>query len=1081
MYKAVILSALQVEYAAVRAHLKNIKEVRHPVGTIYEKGIFQEGEIIWEVGLAETGKENDSAAVEAERAIRFFDPEVVLFVGVAGGFKTKDVRLGDVVIATEVFDYDSAKAEEDSLKARPSVYRTDYSLGEIAKVISRSNDWLRFIMGETTNIEPDILRDPIASGNKVITSKKTEIAQYISEHYNNTLAVEMEGKGFLRACYANTGVKALLIRGISDFLDNKDEADKKGYQEIASRHAAAAAFAVLAGIKTAKDQDMTTVAESTLSPDNPLENTILDTRKTVGRSREIALLHEAFRQEDKKVFIITGLAGIGKSTLVSKFLLSENCPYNSLEYFIIDCRQCTTFTAICRRLSRLFNFHNNTALAQLLAEDKSTDQYQELPARVVSQLGNWLLIFDNFEELLEKQSQEDLQTGVDGIPIDDLRLENFFKYLFTLRHQAKIIITSRYMPRLHDDRNFVCCPLEITDGKNEKLQGLTLEDMKELAPLLLKSTWPREIMPEEWRIIDKKINGHPQAFGFLCSLLNSPRKTTVSALLQSQPVGMTLYRHRIHYELLGQLINSLDEYEKNILYSLCVLRKPFNTETATFLQQQIGKTNDNIREYLFRMDERSLLEIDIRQETWIMHAVVRDYLYSGINTEVEKSNLHRYAAEYYLKQTPRRITRLEDIETLEEAYYHYSEANLAKEAGDIADKLQAVLHRIGMANYYKNSLDDAARALDIQLKYEKEDWRLYFYMGNLLRKKKKPISEIAPQFTRALQLNIGDLAGRAKILQNFGVTLKEAKQYDKVIDIFEKALAIDADNPGTLQEYAALLRLLNRDNQAEDLFKKIPADKLDISAKTEYARTLISLACKANNPAIFQDNMKKATDLLVSIIPKDAVVYNEWARAIGLTGNQDEKIKILMEGLTFHPQNMFLLQELATTYNKIMNREKNPLKKKELLEIAQQYNIQLIDTGQADYIVHCNYAKLLKDYAFSLNNADQRESKDRYYDAAEAQYKKALTMREESRILTDIGNLLRYRNGRQEEAKKYLEHAIRADEKNYHAHLEYALFLLKRGEHEESNKHYQKALSVGGVQKRRAIENKYQKASGKHH
>ena len=50
---AVILTALSVEYKAVRAHLSNFKEEKHPQGTIYERGTFGIGDKAWEVGLVE--------------------------------------------------------------------------------------------------------------------------------------------------------------------------------------------------------------------------------------------------------------------------------------------------------------------------------------------------------------------------------------------------------------------------------------------------------------------------------------------------------------------------------------------------------------------------------------------------------------------------------------------------------------------------------------------------------------------------------------------------------------------------------------------------------------------------------------------------------------------------------------------------------------------------------------------------------------------------------------------------------------------------------------------------------------------
>ena len=261
MSKAVILTSLRVEYKAVRSYLQNLQTIKHPQGNIYEKGIFQgdEEQNTWNVMIAEIGPENDNAASQAERAISFFQPEIILFVGVAGGFKSKDVSLGDVVVANKVYGYESGKVEKGDFLTRPAVFAPDFKLLEIARFISRSDDWLHKIPGYSTEPCPKVSLGPIAAGNKVIASKKSELAQMILKHYNDTTAVEMEGKGFLQTAYINPSVGALLIRGISDLLDNKDKADGKGSQEVASKNAAAFAFEVLAFVdqkeKTDKPKD----------------------------------------------------------------------------------------------------------------------------------------------------------------------------------------------------------------------------------------------------------------------------------------------------------------------------------------------------------------------------------------------------------------------------------------------------------------------------------------------------------------------------------------------------------------------------------------------------------------------------------------------------------------------------------------------------------------------------------------------------------------------------------------------------------------------------------------------------------
>lgn len=240
--EVVILTALGLEYRAVRKHLQDPQEVIHQ-GTVYECGTFTGQHRIWRVAVAEIGMGGPTAAIETERAISYFQPQITLFVGVAGGLK--DVKLGDVVAATKIYDYESGKAEQQ-FRPRPEVWRASHDLEQRARVEARRDQWLTRLGTSLPGSVPRVHIGPLAAGEKVLASTQADLFRLLKEIYGDALAVEMEGHGFLAAVHANHRIDALVIRGISDLIDGKSISDATGSQKVAAQHAAAFAFQTLA-------------------------------------------------------------------------------------------------------------------------------------------------------------------------------------------------------------------------------------------------------------------------------------------------------------------------------------------------------------------------------------------------------------------------------------------------------------------------------------------------------------------------------------------------------------------------------------------------------------------------------------------------------------------------------------------------------------------------------------------------------------------------------------------------------------------------------------------------------------------
>ena len=169
-----------------------------------------------------------------------------LFVGVAGGIK--DLKHGDVVASSKVYAYESGKDQREGFRPRPSVQLPAYGLeqrplrGRGAGLAAAHQR----VRPRRAGAAPVAKVGPIAAGEKVLASNRTQIYKFVRENYGDALAVEMEGHGFLLGVHMNHPTQGIVIRSISDCISDKSETSDENWQPVAARHAAAFAFQVLA-------------------------------------------------------------------------------------------------------------------------------------------------------------------------------------------------------------------------------------------------------------------------------------------------------------------------------------------------------------------------------------------------------------------------------------------------------------------------------------------------------------------------------------------------------------------------------------------------------------------------------------------------------------------------------------------------------------------------------------------------------------------------------------------------------------------------------------------------------------------
>ena len=245
----VILTALELEYVAVRRELVDVRTSAHPAGTLFEIGQLRNAD--GAVAIAVTGPGNRNTAVLAERAIAAFHPQALLFAGIAGALHD-DIAIGDVLVATRVYSYQGGRSEDDEFLARPRSWDAPHELEQLARQVARAKMWTGRLGRDPA---PAVHFLPIAAGEVVLDSRRSSLAEFLRRTYNDAAAIEMESAGAFEAGYLNHALPVLAIRSISDMADGqKAKSDTSGSQPLAAAHAAAFAVAMAEAIVEAQNR-----------------------------------------------------------------------------------------------------------------------------------------------------------------------------------------------------------------------------------------------------------------------------------------------------------------------------------------------------------------------------------------------------------------------------------------------------------------------------------------------------------------------------------------------------------------------------------------------------------------------------------------------------------------------------------------------------------------------------------------------------------------------------------------------------------------------------------------------------------
>jgi nucleoside phosphorylase len=193
---------------------------------------------------------NTPCASACAELFQHYDPKLCVLVGIAAGLEGL-VELGDVVGATQIIDYESARLEPGVRRQQPTPYSLEPRIrrdflhfnplrGAWRTVFFENVGKLRdlgAVPAFAAGWAPKYHRGVVVAGEKLLADG-TSLPGMRDEYHEKVRAGEQEGSGFARTC-DDRSIPWLVFRGISDY-GSMAKPEHKVWQRPAALAAAAA-------------------------------------------------------------------------------------------------------------------------------------------------------------------------------------------------------------------------------------------------------------------------------------------------------------------------------------------------------------------------------------------------------------------------------------------------------------------------------------------------------------------------------------------------------------------------------------------------------------------------------------------------------------------------------------------------------------------------------------------------------------------------------------------------------------------------------------------------------------------------
>jgi nucleoside phosphorylase len=213
--------------------------------TVYRHTIIQSNggaRNIVHVQLPEMGM--TASAAYTTKAVIHLKPMYVIMTGIAGGLE-KDANIGDIIVATDVWNYNSGKyieadnGETTTSELLPDSKHINMDRATMDKLLATDfkNQLVQIknsFNGNAPSSPLNVFYGPMACGSAVVASK--EVIDLVKSQARKVVGLDMESYGVYLACrdVCYPSVNSIVVKSISDFADRKKDDSRQDYAAYTS-------------------------------------------------------------------------------------------------------------------------------------------------------------------------------------------------------------------------------------------------------------------------------------------------------------------------------------------------------------------------------------------------------------------------------------------------------------------------------------------------------------------------------------------------------------------------------------------------------------------------------------------------------------------------------------------------------------------------------------------------------------------------------------------------------------------------------------------------------------------------------